>query len=1573
MDTHGMKFVVDTTGVAKGFRDYKAAVDGIFSSLSKFEAHVDKTMKGVAKASANPQALNAFKRAVSAFAKVDIDTSAARKLSALSAAMSGFKAPSAAQTANTRRFFNSLNNLPDLGRAYRSIRALSDLKTAMAGFKAPPASAAKNLSAFASAMRTAVPAFNNLRSISGTASIANELALLGNSLKNLKTPSAGQVTNLGNLALALRAFNFSNLQGSGNFYAALAAIGNFRAPTPAQIRNLQNFVTAVGQMRVPANAPQVAAALHLIAAAAQRAGASLGGLRAGMGGLGGSLNGVGSSARGASLQMMGLQNAFSSTFQVGSVLRSLLGSLTLAELGRNFFDATNAMIQFKAQMGVVSKSLGFADSQMQFVRQTANAFGTDMLGAAAGYAKVSIAASKAGLSVGQTQEIFSGMSAEMAVLGTTTAGQQDVWLALQQVMNKGYLSAEELNQQLNEKLPGAMAYASEYAAKFGLTLEKGLKTKALDAAGVLTYMAKRMKEDFGPSVTDALMRPAAQMNILKNNFNSLFVAIGENGGNEAFASLLLKINERMKPEDIDRFAKAIGEGLKNAVDKVAAAFDWLYNNWDSIKGPLSTTLSLMGRWAMISGTLQITRFIVQPLMQIGPALTGLRTLGGLLTVLSASSLPAAIRGITALGVANNAAVVSFLALRNRMVAAAAASRAAGVSILSLSGMMSAASATAGGLRAAFAGLVNMLGGPLVVSLAAAAAGLYALYSYHEDTVNSISKSKGIIADNNKLIDDLSKFAYGAAYGVDTLGKDHQAAVAPINNFAGAVGGAAQQLWEMARAQKAATLSKLMDQSVKLQQQNDELYKKTSGGVKQELNRKSTGVLDLLSTTGNAAMYGLDNLVTGTGANDAAVAQMEENTRSMGRLTEMMRALNNKKLEDWVDPKMRGAVGAGSKKDDTEPKGSKRKVKSFEDQANSVENAVDQLMGKLMETDPIGKLYRDFVKNVTDEAHVLLNNKGYKQFTENVKADSKDGQLSVESLIKAMQDSGNLSTAAMNDIKTRYGKTSEYIINALREQQAALEDAYKDAAIKQVEHDFRSLAKGIDAVGDSIPAVAELGSNIQTLTDLAYLVMPAGEDFKKFLSDIRNGSLSAADALAKLNAIMSDPTKRSAGVSQLFANSDANPQDLAAATARKLGQSAYNKREAEIDLEFGTRLLNQRNDEIMLLRMSSKEAEVYKTVQDEVNRIRATGAELTQKQIEGLIGEVRSQQELADQLQRNRELFENNGIRTYINDIKSAGEAINDLDKNLLQSLEDQLVSLGTKGTFSFSSIFNTLQEGLVRFASQNLIKEGLGALFGNDALNNGQPSLTGKLLGLMGIKNEAAQSNPLGSQFNPMHVVISGQNGLLGTVAGGSPILGGEEDPLATYKDSLTTTVKQAGDVIKTDWTSSMRNAGGIIQQMLSSIGGGGGGGGLLGTLVNLGVSALGGGISAGTVSRLTSSAASTIASNPGIFKEGGLTSSPVARGSLHPAAFVNAPHYKEGTHNTSGGMPAILHDNEAVIPLSRGRKVAVELSGKSRGQTINNNFNIVTPDADSFKKSRQQIATDMHMQAGRAYNRNYG
>ena len=112
----------------------------------------------------------------------------------------------------------------------------------------------------------------------------------------------------------------------------------------------------------------------------------------------------------------------------------------------------------------------------------------------------------------------------------------------------------------------------------------------------------------------------------------------------------------------------------------------------------------------------------------------------------------------------------------------------------------------------------------------------------------------------------------------------------------------------------------------------------------------------------------------------------------------------------------------------------------------------------------------------------------------------------------------------------------------------------------------------------------------------------------------------------------------------------------------------------------------------------------------------------------------------------------------------------------------------------------------------------------------------------------------------------------------------------------------------------------------------------------------------------------------PGLFSEGGYSTSPVASAMVPASAFQHAPHFAQGTPNTSG-IPAVLHPNEAVIPLSKGRKIGVELNGgTSTGGTVINapqTITINTPDADSFRRSKKQVAADLAVAGQRAVRQN--
>lgn len=123
-----------------------------------------------------------------------------------------------------------------------------------------------------------------------------------------------------------------------------------------------------------------------------------------------------------------------------------------------------------------------------------------------------------------------------------------------------------------------------------------------------------------------------------------------------------------------------------------------------------------------------------------------------------------------------------------------------------------------------------------------------------------------------------------------------------------------------------------------------------------------------------------------------------------------------------------------------------------------------------------------------------------------------------------------------------------------------------------------------------------------------------------------------------------------------------------------------------------------------------------------------------------------------------------------------------------------------------------------------------------------------------------------------------------------------------------------------------------------------------------------------------------------GGFKEGGVSISPVSGMSVALSAFRSAPHFAQGTPAATrsagptlhgGGFPAVLHDNEAVIPLTQGREVPVRLTSavNSSNQAPAGNHMTVNlhgvKDFDSFMKSKSQMKAELASASQLAAQRN--
>lgn len=1419
-EQYGFKFVVDANDAARGWKQFESAVDGVFNALDRMESHVAKSMASLKKNMNTGRAdLTAFNKAVKDLGSVKISGSSSKNITTLSAAMRGFKAPSAAQVKNTTAFFRALE------------------KSGVGG----GAAAAKNIAAINAAMR------------------------------GFKAPSASNVRNLRDLFLALAAFpRNGGLTNAAGMFASLRQLQGFKAPSATQVKNLQAFLNTVANLRIPQNGAQVARSLEQIARASTAANTHLRGLRGSIGSI--NWNRFNTGARSASINMMGLQNAFSATYQMGSILRSLLGSLTIAELGRGFFEATNRVVSFKASMKVVSDEAGYANQELSFLTDTALRLGLDYGKAAESYGKFAISVNKAGGSAADARNIFEGFGTAMSVMGLAADKQNDVMLALQQSMNKGYVAGEELNQQLNEHLPGALGYLRAELEKSGITLEKALKNKMLDATKTLNFLANQYRNDFGPSVAEALERPAAQANIFRTNITKLFEAIAENGGNQAFVDLLKQINGYFQPDDIQRYAKAIGESLKNAVDKVAAAFKWLHDNWDSIKGPLATTLILIGKLIVLQGSLQLGRYLIQPLLLMGAALGPMKQASLYLRAITATNFGGFRASLVGMSTATLDSTRKFITFRAAVMGIPAAMRsaAAGTSAMTLAmnGMRGAVGVAATG----FKGLINLLGGPVIVGMAAVAYGIYAIMDAINEQDRAFNSSKEILSEVDKTMREYREEVFRAQ--VENMGltkalSESGKAMKDANTDARTLIGG---LFGVASAAQNARVELLRMQLTKLQSARDDIHGQTASGRwenQKKLLKSGTGIPAAIwsgvkgvgtSTFGehsDADLLGQQQLL------DAKIAEKQRDISSAFSITGFNEA---QQIEQAKRRALEGASSAPSDllREGTTADGKKKRkgrtprTPDPEREAERLRRKVDDIMRRLGEDNPLLKLQHDFVSDMTRQAETLLTDGGLDEWMKQIGENGADVETSLGDLQDAMRGAG-VDQKVLDDLALRYGVTVDDLTDSMTRQLTT----YREA-----------------------------------------------------------------------------------------------------------------RREAKIDEQFGGRLLKNKTQELQMARLSANQQEVLSQVIEEVNRAKGTALEYDQESIDLLTKKLTLQQEQLELLDAERRFYENNGLKAYHADLRTAGELVHDLDKDFLGSVEDTLTRLGTTGKFSLKGIIDTVQQGLVKWSSQG-ITDAIGGMLSDKDSNN--PTIFGGLMRAMGFGTGFDKDKAM-ERINAQNVVlyaarVNTQGDLFGAGfgIGNSPAGNNSGDIVVNALKEwnldeelarpLLSATDQVGQAMSQDWSQKIHGLGGLLQSVFAG-GSGGGGGGLFGGLLNVGMSLLGGG---GGLGSLMGASNSMIAANPGIFKEGGVSTQPVAR-------WRSAPHYSEGTHNTSPGMPAYLHNNEAVIPLSRGRKVPVELTSGGNGGSgtnITNVWNVTSPNVDSFKRSQQQITGQMHRAATRAYARN--
>jgi tape measure domain-containing protein len=244
----------------------------------------------------------------------------------------------------------------------------------------------------------------------------------------------------------------------------------------------------------------------------------------------GPLSGLGSRLR--SLGAIAGRTNLSMALLVGTAVGVAVGFGTM---GAAALRAATALEKINARFVFSTRSQERAGDEMRFVTSLSKRLGLNILDTAEAYSRLQAAASGTALQGAHTRNIFIGISEAVAAMKLDGQAAEGMFRAIEQMMSKGTVTAEELRGQLGERLLGAFNLAEQAMGTARGELDKMLKS------GEITT------EEFLPR----------------------------------FVELLHQMSEGLAENNVNSFTGAMN-GLKNAAFEFAVEFDRVFGVSDKV-------------------------------------------------------------------------------------------------------------------------------------------------------------------------------------------------------------------------------------------------------------------------------------------------------------------------------------------------------------------------------------------------------------------------------------------------------------------------------------------------------------------------------------------------------------------------------------------------------------------------------------------------------------------------------------------------------------------------------------------------------------------------------------------------------------------------------------------------------------------------------------------------------------------------------------------------------------------------------------------------------------------------------
>lgn len=326
-------------------------------------------------------------------------------------------------------------------------------------------------------------------------------------------------------------------------------------------------------------------------------------------------------------------------------------SQRLGGLRRMMIAATGAYTAFGAVMAIERTGMAFegggimmeavlgadAPEMMKFLRAEARRLGIDLARSQKSFSKFIASTKGLNYTNDQLKEMYSSISEAAVVFNLSQDNVDGLMKAFEQMAGKGQVMAEELKNQIGDRLFGSLERAAKAAGMTRKEFIKAMELGQVDVQDFLPEFLRILREEAAPGLTKALETTKVAKDRMANDFEDLKNTIFVNGLGDALTATYNFIGDfmaAMKP--FAAFFTGFFTGLYESVI-------WVFQGIAAIFGDLSDALGpelieVLGDIGRILG--YVAGFLLTGPIMVAFKLLGavLRPIAGILEVITKASI-----------------------------------------------------------------------------------------------------------------------------------------------------------------------------------------------------------------------------------------------------------------------------------------------------------------------------------------------------------------------------------------------------------------------------------------------------------------------------------------------------------------------------------------------------------------------------------------------------------------------------------------------------------------------------------------------------------------------------------------------------------------------------------------------------------------------------------------------------------------------------------------------------------------------------------------------------------------------